>query len=170
MRGRPTCLLLRRFAPLAAVAALVGPAAALAAPSPDRAPSSSSGIAPDPAPGSRPDAHTAAPAQPASRATPAATAIESRPVYVVPARHVPRHPPRKPAKPKPAVVRHRVAARQAAFLLPRVALPVLGSAAASVGDSHDEEVVLAVVALLLAAAAAGSGARLVSTWNRAGAA
>jgi len=174
MRGRPTCLLLWRCAPFATAAILLGPPAALAAPSPDRAPNASSGIAPDPAPGSRPDTRPAAPKQPASRATPQSTA--TRPAYVAPvapaattkAHAAPRHAHEQHKQAKHVTTHPRAAAHPTAFRLPRVAVPVLGTAAASVGRSHDEEVVLAVVALLLAAVAAGSGARLVSAWNRAG--
>jgi hypothetical protein len=67
-----------------------------------------------------------------------------------------RHPAQKP-KPRPSL--------PSAFLLPRIALPAV-IAADPVRAPHDLDAVLACVALLLAAATAGSGARLVSVWNR----
>ncbi len=159
MRGRPGSVLLRRFAPLAAVAVLLAPAQALAAtPAPDRAPSAPGGLAPDPVPGSTPT-HPAA-TVPATR----------RPVYVAPAhtvttktRSVPKqHAPARPAR-KPAVSKR--ASVPAAFALPHVAVPALGTVAPA-RALRGLDVLLASVALLLAAAAAGSGARLVSVYNR----
>ena len=152
-------MLLRRFAPLAAVAVLLTPGQALAAtPAPDRAPSAPGGLAPDPVPGSTP-AHPAA-TVPATR----------RPVYVAPVqaatpktrsapkRHTPARPARKRAVSKPSV-------HPDAFALPHVAVPALG-AVAPARALRGLDVLLAGVALLLAAAAAGSGARLVSVYNR----
>lgn len=169
MRGRPRCLLLRRFAPLLAVAALLGPSAALAGtPSPDAPPPAPTGLAPDPAPGSHPAArrpvHAVAvtPAAPTTRVT-----------YVAPpARHVvasakharPKAEPKpKPhAKPRP---HRRAAVEPTRFVVPRIALPA-AIAAEPARTLGAVDAVLAGLALLAAAAAAGSGARLVAVWNR----
>lgn len=159
MRGRPVCVLLRRFAPLVAVAVLVAPAQAVAAPpSPDRAPSTPGGLAPDPVPGSAPARAAAVtgtprpayvpPVHPAPTTTPA-----------VPKKHAAARPAHKPAVPK----RGRVPSTP--FVLPHVAVPALGTIAPA-RTLRGLDVLLAGVALLLAAATAGSGARLVSVYNR----
>jgi len=172
MRGRPTCLFLRQFAPLVAVTVLLGPAPAFAAgPAPDRAPAAS-GLQPDPAPGARTQTRPTAPA----------ATTPTRPVYVAPARVVApvvhQAAPTRPVAKRPAVAKpkrkpkpkHPVTHRAATFALPRIALPTL-TQAARVREPRDLDAVLAGVALLLAAVTAGSGARLVSRWNsRAGAA
>jgi len=169
MRGRPGRELLRQSAPLIAVAAVlvVAPAAAAAGPEPDRAPASpptqSSGLAPDPVPGTV--MHTVTPVT----SRPAAP----RSTYVAPAA--------TPATPKPATVArpkvkhtaarravHRpVATHSASFLLPHITLPALAAADPIRATPHHLDVLLAVFALLLAAVTAGSGARLVAVWNRA---
>jgi hypothetical protein len=172
MRGRPTCLLLRQFAPLFAVVALLGPTAAFAAgPAPDRAPAAASGLRPDPAPGARPQAHPAAPVATTTRRpvylAPAAAVVAPVARHAAPARTVEKRPVASKPKPKP---KRRVVHPAATFTLPRVALPAL-AAASAVRAPRDLDAALAVVALLLAAVTAGSGARLVSRWNsRAGAA
>lgn len=170
MRGRPSCLLLRRVGLLAAAVALLGPVPALAAgPAPDQAPAQSSGLRPDPPPGVRQQAPAAAPA----------TTTTRRPVYVAPAPAVVT-PAVHHAAPKRTVEKRTVAPRPrpkrhvthpaATFALPRIALPSL-THAAHVRQPRDLDAVLAGIALLLAAVTAGSGARLVSRWNdRAGAA
>ena len=162
MRGRPARELLRQSAPLIAVAALfvVGPAAAAGTPHPDQAPSTPATLAPDPVPGTVvPGTSSTAP----SRVTAPAS---SRRVYVAPA-------PSRPVtsakvRPKPASVRpvHQPApARPSRYVLPRIAMPAL-IAADPARAPRDLDAILAVVALLLAALTAGSGARLVSVWNR----
>jgi hypothetical protein len=166
MRGRPRCLLLRRFAPLLAVAALFGPADALAGtPSPDAPPPAPTGLAPDPAPGSHPAAR---PRVHAVTVTPAAPT--THPTYVAPARHAAAPAksarPKTVPKPKPKARPHRhAAAAPARFVVPRIALPAAISAtpARTLGAV---DAALAGLALLAAAAAAGSGARLVAVWNR----
>ena len=174
MRGRPGRELLRQSAPLIAVAAVlvVAPAAAAAGPEPDRAPASptaqSSGLAPDPVPGTV--THTVTPVT-SRPAAPRSTYVA--PAYVAPAA--------TPATPKPATVArpkvkhtaahrpvHRpVATHSASFLLPHIALPALVAADPIRATPHHLDVLLAVFALLLAAVTAGSGARLVAVWNRA---
>jgi hypothetical protein len=169
MRGRPARELLRRFTlPTAAAVALVVVPAAVAAggPSPDRAPSAPSTLAPDPAPGATVPHSTSAPvtSAPPPR-TPvsipqAVTHVNAQPRTVKRAAVVHHARKRAPAaKPKPApVVR---------FALPRIAVPSL-AAVVAVPASHDAEVALAGLALLLAAVTAGSGARLVAVWSRRG--
>ena len=157
MRGRPRCLLLRRFAPLLAVAALLGPTAARAGtPSPDSPPAAAT-LAPDPAPG-------ASRAAPAPVHTPLTAPVVTAPVrhVVTPAKHVPAGPAHAKAKVRP---RRHPAAHETRFVVPRIALP------ASIGVSsertlHAADAVLAVLALVAAAAVAGSGARLVFVWHR----
>jgi len=168
MRGRPGRELLRQSAPLIAVAAVlvVAPAAAAAGPEPDRAPASptaqSSGLAPDPVPGTV--THTVTPVT-SRPAAPRATSVAPAPA---------------PATPKPATVArpkvkhtarravHRpVATHSASFLLPHITLPALAAADPIRATPHHLDVLLAVFALLLAAVTAGSGARLVAVWNRA---
>jgi hypothetical protein len=162
MRGRPRCQLLRRFAPLLAVAALVGPPAAFAGtPSPDAPPSAPAGLAPDPAPGSHPS--VSAPVQTTSAVAP----VAPPPVHhvVPPARHsIAKH-----VQPKPKARPHRRAAAEPRFVVPRIALPA-SIGVPSARTLHTLDAVLAGLALLAAAAAAGSGARLVAVWNRRGAA
>ena len=161
MRGRPARELLRQSAPLIAVAALlvVGPAAAAGTPHPDQAPSTPATLAPDPVPG------TVVPGTSSTTPSRVTTPASSRPVYVAPA-------PSKPVTPakvrKHAAVRpvHQPApARPSRYVLPRIAMPAL-IAADPVRAPRDLDAILAVVALLLAALTAGSGARLVSVWNR----
>lgn len=160
MRGRPPRELLRQSAPLVAVVAVLvlAPAAAGAGPQPDRPPSTPAKLAPDPVPGTVvPGTSRAAP----SRVT---TPTSASRVYVAPA----PSRPATPAKPKHAVAPrpHKpVPARPSRYLLPRIALPAV-IAADQVRAPRDLDAVLAGVALLLAAATAGSGARLVSVWNR----
>jgi len=162
MRGRPRSLLLRRFAPLLAVATILGPGTALAGtPSPDAPPSSGPArLAPDPAP---------------QAARPAVTApVHAAPV-TIPVAHVEaavRHAraglvraKAKAAKAPPH--RHHVAVEETRFVVPRVALPAsVGVASKSVRRLEGSDAVLAVLALVAAAAVAGSGARLVSVWHR----
>ncbi len=160
MRGRPARELLRQSAPLIAVAAVlvVAPAAAGAGPQPDRPPSTSATLAPDPVPGTAPAAARAPVTAPTSSG------------------HVDVAPARAPAKPVvPAKVTHKSApvrrvhrpapARVSRYVLPRIALPAL-IAGDPVRAPRDLDAILAGVALLLAAVTAGSGARLVSIWNR----
>jgi len=166
MRGRPRCLLLRRLAPLLAVAALSGPASALAGtPSPDAPPPAPTGLAPDPAPGSHPAARP-----PVHRVVVTPEAPTTRATYVAPVRHVTtpaKHvrPATKP-KPHPKARPHRhAAATPTRFVVPRIALPA-SIAAAPARTLGAVDAMLAGLALLAAAAAAGSGARLVAVWNR----
>ena len=160
MRGRPPHELLRQSAPLIAVIAVLAlaPAAAGAGPQPDRAPAAPSTLAPDPVPGTVvPGTSHAAP----PRVT---TPTRSSRVYIAPApsRHA------TPAKVKHLVVprpHKQVPPRPSRYLLPRIALPAV-IAVDPVRAPRDLDAVLAGVALLIAAATAGSGARLVSVWNR----
>jgi hypothetical protein len=163
MRGRPARELLRQSAPLIAVVAalVVAPVAGAASPQPDRAPSVAPALAPDPVPGSSAPGTSSRPA-----VTPVTTPAHPPAAYVAPT-----HTPSKAVthvKVKHTVIRPRhrsVQARPMRFVLPRVALPVLiaGAAANAPGDV---DAILAGVALLLAAVTAGSGARLVTVWNR----
>lgn len=160
MRGRPARELLRQSAPLIAVAIVlaVAPVAAAGTPHPDQAPSTPATLAPDPVPGTVvPGTSRGAP----SRVT---TPASSRPVYVAPA----TAKPVTRAKVKHAVVpkvHERAPARPSRYVLPRIAMPAL-IAAGPVRAPRDLDAILAGVALLLAALTAGSGARLVSVWNR----
>jgi hypothetical protein len=157
MRGRPARELLRQSAPLIAVAALlaVAPRAAAGAPHPDRPPSVPATLAPDPVPGTSP----AAP----SRVTPPESSSR---VYVAPAPTTPvRHATVKPKPTAAPRVRRPAPARPSRYVLPRIAIPAL-IAADPVRAPRDLDAILACVALLLAAVTAGSGARLVSVWNR----
>ena len=160
MRGRPARELLRQSAPLIAVATVlaVAPAAAAGAPHPDQAPSVPATLAPDPVPG------TVVPGTSPTTTSRVTTPASSRPVYVAPATAKPvTH-----TKVKPAAVRraHRPApARPSRYVLPRIAMPAL-IAADPVRAPRELDAILAGVALLLAALTAGSGARLVSVWNR----
>jgi hypothetical protein len=167
MRGRPVRELLRQFTPLIAVAALfvVAPAAAAGSPQPDRAPSVTPALAPDPVPGTSAPSRSSQPAvTPVTTAVP--TPVTPRAAYVAPA-HTSPHAV-KHVKVKHAVVRPRhraVEARPTRYILPRVALPALITGAAA-NAPRDLDAILAGVALLLAAVTAGSGARLVAVWNR----
>jgi hypothetical protein len=163
MRGRPVCVLLRRFAPLAAVAVLFAPAQAFAgSPSPDRPPAGApSGLTPDPVPGTASARHSSS----------STTTGTHRPAYVAPVHAATTKTPtvaKKHAVVRPAhkgQVRPRPSMQVAAFTLPHIAVPRL-VAIAPVRSPRSLDALLAGVALLLAAATAGSGARLVSIYNR----
>jgi hypothetical protein len=162
MRGRPARELLRQSAPLIAVAAVlvVAPAAAAGARHPDQPPSAAATLAPDPVPGT-------AQAADAKRTT---TPPSSRHVYVAPVSARSVVPAKVIQRPKPASVRRTnrptpAPAHPSRYLLPRIALPAL-VATGPVHAPRDLDAILAGFALLLAAVTAGSGARLVSIWNR----
>lgn len=168
MRGRPARELLRQSAPLIAVLAalVVAPAAAAASPQPDKAPSVAPALAPDPVPGTSAPTTSAPTTSSQQPVSPVTTPARPPAAYVAPAHTSPKTVTH--AKVKQAVVRPRhraVAARPTRFVLPRVALPVLFTAAAA-NAPRDLDAILAGVALLLAAVTAGSGARLVAVWSR----
>jgi len=167
MRGRPALELLRQSVPLIAVLAalVVAPAAAPASPQPDKAPSVAPALAPDPVPGT-PAPRSSSQSAVTPVTTPVTTPVSPRAAYVAPTHTSPKAVTH--LKVKHAVVRPRhraVEAQPTRFVLPRVALPVLISAAAA-NAPRDLDAILAGVALLLAAVTAGSGARLVAVWNR----
>jgi hypothetical protein len=75
-----------------------------------------------------------------------------------------KHPAARPA---PKVPAHKAARAHASpFTLPHVAVPALATIAAPARTPRSLDVLLAGVVLLLAAVTAGSGARLVSLYNR----
>ena len=133
MRGRPARELLRQSAPLIAVLAtlVVAPAAAAASPQPDKAPSVAPALAPDPVPGTSAPTTSAPTTSSQQPVSPVTTPARPPAAYVAPAHTSPKTVTH--AKVKQAVVRPRhraVAARPTRFVLPRVALPVLFTAAA----------------------------------------
>ena len=162
-------VLLRRMSPLAAVLALLAPAAARAtADSPDPAPGATV-LRPDPAPVAKPKPVRKS-AAPAPTRPVVVRALVVAPAHVVPAQtHVTAPPVQRSTplkaktKPKPKPRAHKPSSVLAAnFELP----PVLGPAFLDVPDSTRTPAVLAAVALLAAALTAGSGAGLVFSWSR----
>lgn len=175
MRGRRGVELLRQSAPLAAaVVVLVAvPVASAGGPQPDRAPSApavsggSGGLAPDPVPGTSraPAARSSAPASRPAVVGPAISPAAPAAHTTVAPTHPVRHPVVRHAKPKRKPTPHTAAAAPSRFVLPEIASPTLVAVGVARAP-RDLDAVLAGLALLLAAVTAGSGARLVSVWNR----